>query len=217
MLLPWIVLFLLLTLCSHVLSECWNYDGTNRNEDSDVEEGEILYEACDQMRPFSMCCRLPGEGDQSKWIYNGKVTSTNPYTIPERESSSSSTSSTSPTNAPNAELANQNDQSSEPDSGTPVGAIAGGVIGGVAALALLAAAIWFLRRRSKKNGQQKQAQYAEEQYAPVPPDPRRRTLSEAPQYGKFEPNEKQQHEICGGERYEIGYQAQDKTGRQELP
>ena len=66
MLLPCVVLFSLLTLCSPVLSECWNYDGTNRNEDSDVKEGVILYEACDRTQPFSMCCRQPGEGDECR-------------------------------------------------------------------------------------------------------------------------------------------------------
>ena len=199
-----------------------------------VSAGDVIVNQCPDN---SWCC---GEGNttccgtsEAKWIFNGKVTSTNPYTIPERKSSSSSstssssTSSTAPTDAPNAEFANQNDQSSdsaaesasasEPDSGTPVGAIAGGVIGGVAALALLVLAMWFLRRRGKKNRQQKQCQYAVEQYGPVPPDPRRRTLSEAPQYGNYEPYEKRQHDVDGRQRYEIGDQAQDKTGRQELP
>lgn len=45
--------------------DCWNPNGSNRNEDSDVPEGSIFYQPCSLVTKFSMCCRSPQNGGDS--------------------------------------------------------------------------------------------------------------------------------------------------------
>ncbi|KAH8890033.1 hypothetical protein GQ53DRAFT_179664 [Thozetella sp. PMI_491] len=73
------------------------------------------------------------------------TTTTQPPTTTSSSSTSTSFSSTSTSTTPSPTPA--------PDSGssTPVGAIAGGVVGGVAVLALVAFGIWWIMRKSKKD------------------------------------------------------------------
>ncbi|KAL8726854.1 MAG: hypothetical protein Q9181_005908 [Wetmoreana brouardii] len=183
-------------------ADCYNRDGTDRNKDSDVSVGS------------------------KAWIVDGKVTSTNPDTIPKgAPSSSTSSSSASATSGfstsastsafGQSHISPSPSSSPSPDNGTPVGAITGGVVGGVTALALLSAAIWFFRRHAARNRQQP---HSDQHYAPVAELQSSRTMSEAPQYGAHEPisarDQKTRLEIDSHERYEIGHQ--DKTGRQEL-
>ncbi|KAI4100541.1 MAG: hypothetical protein L6R37_005408 [Teloschistes peruensis] len=175
-----------------------------------------------------MARMVPSQYGERAWIVNGKVTSTNPSSIPKGSSSPSSTSSSSAisstsssgsTNSATAAAGQGASPSPGPDGeGTPVGAIAGGVVGGVVVLALLAGAIVFFRRRAKKDRQTHQQSHTSasntHNHSPHA-QTTSRAMSEAPQYGNKEP-EKFRSEVAGTERYEMGPQAKEKPWRQEL-
>ncbi|KAL8762250.1 MAG: hypothetical protein Q9194_007585 [Teloschistes cf. exilis] len=174
----------------------------------------------------SACCGTP----EAKWIVNGKVTSTNPNSIPKGSSSPSSTSSSSSATSSTSTSSSSSNSATAaagqgasptpgPDGeGTPVGAIAGGVFGGVVVLALLAGAIVFFRRRAKKDRQTHQQSHTSasntHNHSPHA-QTTSRAMSEAPPYGNKEP-EKFRSEVAGTERYEMGPQAKEKPWRLEL-
>ncbi|KAI4198819.1 MAG: hypothetical protein LQ350_005060 [Teloschistes chrysophthalmus] len=162
----------------------------------------------------------PASSDLASWIVNGKVTSTNPSSIPKGSSSPSSTSSsTSSSSSSTNSATGAAGQDASPTPGpvgpkTPAGAIAGGVVGGVVVLGLLAGTIVFFRRRAKKDQQTHTSATNTHNQSPHA-QATSRTMSEAPQYGNKEP-EKFASEAAGTERYEIGHQAKEKPWRQEL-
>jgi hypothetical protein len=80
-----------------------------------------------------------------------------------------------------------NNENTSEDSGssnsTPVGAIAGGVVGGLAGLALIATAVWFfLRRRNQATGAHSQEGPKELWGGPPNSVPPSSTMSPAPPY-----------------------------------
>lgn len=80
---------------------------------------------------------------------NGKSTDSSAAST-SAASTTTTTSATSAVSGSTSSSADSQESSSSSGSGTPVGAIAGGVIGGVAALGLVgAAAFWLGRRKSK--------------------------------------------------------------------
>ncbi|KAI1646967.1 uncharacterized protein F4817DRAFT_338956 [Daldinia loculata] len=65
-------------------------------------------------------------------------------------SSSSTTSTTTPTATPAPDSQSNSDSDSSSNNAIPVGAIIGGVLGGVAFLALVILCLWFVRRRKAR-------------------------------------------------------------------
>ncbi|KAL8938569.1 MAG: hypothetical protein Q9216_003819 [Gyalolechia sp. 2 TL-2023] len=137
---------------------------------------------------------------------------------------SASTSALRPTAVPGESANQQTLPSPDPqsDDGSNAGAIAGGVVGGAAVLAILAAAIWFFRRRARKNRQREQLPPSPGQgYQPPPMAPAtipQPGISVGGLHEAFAPtNEKDATLLDSRERYEIGYQDKEKNNRQELP
>ncbi|KAI4181627.1 MAG: hypothetical protein L6R41_006509 [Letrouitia leprolyta] len=188
-----------------------------------------------QCKDDSWCCGATNgtccdRGD-GKWIVNGRITDTNPKlqtsTTSSSFTSSSISSASTSTITPAGESSNQNSLPSpdpQPSSGSNnAGAIAGGVVGGVAVLAILAAAIWFFRRRARNDREQQQQKQQEspppEQPPPMAPStiPQPNTISIGGLHEAFAPtNEKDPAHLDSRERFEIGYQDKDKNNRQEL-
>lgn len=290
-------------IATSIAINCYNPNGSDRNLDSDVAEGTVLYTPCSQVTKFSMCCRQPNEGgdvcrpdglcqgfasdgslpiwresctDRSwqspyclnlcttginedgnnnqagdtiviqckddswccgptnstccergdgKWIVNGRITDTNPnlQTSTTSSSSSSTSSSTSSSSTSTTTPANQQSLPSpdpQPSKSNNTGAIAGGVVGGVAVLALLAAAIWFFRRRGRKNREQHQhppeQEYQDPPSAPETTSPPN-TIPIPGLHEAYAPTrEKDPAHLDSRERFEIGYQDKDNNNRQEL-
>ncbi|KAL8945883.1 MAG: hypothetical protein Q9222_007642 [Ikaeria aurantiellina] len=293
--LPFILLSAFISTAS---ADCFYPNGTDRNEGTDVTPGTEAYVPCNQVNPFSMCCRYGGDdclpnglcqgyasdgskpvwresctdptwtspyclrlcvtGEDAKgldrnsndetvhqcpdgsyccgqynttccdagdgqWIVNGQATRINPNATTTSSSSasttSSSTSSTSTTTITAAAGQGNLSASSNSGSGTPTGAIAGGVVGGIAVIAIGIGAIWYLRRRSKKSNQSS----GPEQYSSpgAPPNPPYQEAFKPIQHpGLHEADggldRKSATEVDSQARYEIGYEQKEKMGRQEL-
>ncbi|KAL8997539.1 MAG: hypothetical protein Q9169_003234 [Polycauliona sp. 2 TL-2023] len=161
------------------------------------------------------CCGTP----EAQYIVNGQVTNINP------NPTTSSSSSTSSTPGPSSRPGTANGQSVRPiaessgSGGTPVGAIAGGVIGGVVALALLGAAIWWFRgRRKQKAPVEMQQHQAPDGYYPPAKSPAPPGYHDQPGLHEVHggPNGLDTAQLDSRETYEIGYQAKDRMARHEL-
>ncbi|KAI4125501.1 MAG: hypothetical protein LQ338_004203 [Usnochroma carphineum] len=157
-----------------------------------------------------------GKDNTSPGVQQGSSASALGSTASARSSTiSSSTASTTP----NPISGQTTTPSAVPAKSNNTGAIAGGVIGGVAVLALLVGALWFVRRRANKNRQQ-QTQTPEQQFQPPFTAP---ASAHQPGYTVPELHEagtgtdqKDLHPLDGTERYEIGYQEKGSITRQEL-
>ncbi|KAL8766547.1 MAG: hypothetical protein Q9209_006690 [Squamulea sp. 1 TL-2023] len=207
--------------------------GTHRGETPtgfDYNDGDVTVHECPD---GGFCC---GENNstccgtsEAKYIVNGQVTNINPNATSSVSSSSTTTSSgtsssSSTTATPIPGQPNSQDNSISPNpqtdngGGTNVGAIAGGVVGGVVALALVGAALWYMRRRERKGPGEQRQPHAQDSYFP-PPKP------SAPRYfvqpGLHEAegivNGRNTSQLDSSEKYEIGgHQKKDRMANQEL-
>ncbi|KAL9596713.1 MAG: hypothetical protein Q9219_005624 [cf. Caloplaca sp. 3 TL-2023] len=149
------------------------------------------------------CC-IRGDG---KWIDNGRVTDINPILA----QNSSANSSTSSTGASSNQNISSTDQNTNSDSGPNAGAIAGGTVGAVVVVAVLIFTLWYLRRRTNKRR-------AEQNYSP--PEMAAASVESPSPQGLVEAyaplDRKEEVQLDGTERFEIGHQDTGKDGRQEM-
>ncbi|KAL8784137.1 MAG: hypothetical protein Q9195_009161 [Heterodermia aff. obscurata] len=134
----------------HCQKLCLNYDGPSPWGFS-VAGIDVELTACDD---GSLCCGIGTNGStcctegKGVWIVNGKETTVNPNKTASASASAipASTSATSTTSAtPGPSIATESSEASI-SSKSHTGAIAGGVIGGVVGLGLIAGAMYWLFR-----------------------------------------------------------------------
>ncbi|KAL8839048.1 MAG: hypothetical protein Q9176_004724 [Flavoplaca citrina] len=166
------------------------------------------------------CC---GTAD-AQYIVDGQVTNVKPgsTTTTSSSSTSSSTSTSTATAIPDQSNGPATPQPNGSGGGTNVGAVAGGIIGGVVALAFIGAAIWFFKGRQKQQAPMEQhgqpTHHAQDSYYPPPKFPAipryyvQPGLHEA--YGS--PDSRDTYQLDSQEKHEIGYQQKDPILRQEL-
>ena len=141
----------------------------------------------------STCCRTP----DARYIVDGRVTNINP-------NSTANPVSGQPNRQEDAPLPTQ-----QPDSGgTNVGAIAGGVVGGLAALAAIGAVLWFFffSKRRAHTPPSPEKQYYNDQS--VPP-----ASQDHVQPGPYEVDAPGPSQLDSQQTYEIGDETNGRLGR----
>jgi hypothetical protein len=152
------------TLCFGARFWIWQADTllVRTTDNSTIDRSTMDYKLTRCPRDGSLCCGAPGTPEageccnQGRGVYldNLKILTTRPVS-----SSPSATSAANVSGIPTPSSSSSSSSfSSSPVSTTPssvtnsnTGAIVGGVVGGLGGVAILAAAIWLLRRHRKRN------------------------------------------------------------------
>ena len=164
----------------------------------------------------SSCCGTA----EAQYIVDGQVTNVKPGSTSTTSSSSTSSSTSTSTATAIIDQANSpaTPQSNSNGGGTYVGAIAGGVIGGVVALALVGTAIWFFKGRRKQQRYGQPTHHAPDSYYPPrqSPAPPRYLVQPGLHEAYGSPDSRETYQLDSQEKHEIGYQQKDRVLRQEL-